>query len=259
MKLAPLATTLLAVTISLPLPVAAQEGDPASGRGAGQEILYIAAPTVAPIRIQLPSDFDPARRYPLVVGLHGHGGRGDEFFTPSPMFAAAGVIYAVLQAPYAFASAGRIGYSWNLRGVDDDAGDQGDNELSIQFILGAVDTLVEKFSPDEVYLMGFSQGGTMTYQTAIAHPERFAGLAVFGSWYRPEWFSEADLAAANRLRVFIGHGLQDGVVERSTASRDILQSAGYDVTLYDYPGGHMIARSAIEELFAWVARGQAPR
>jgi phospholipase/carboxylesterase len=233
---------------------AAQEGDPSSGRGPGQEILYTTAATVAPIRIQTPNDFDPAQRYPLVVGLHGHGGRGDEFFTVAPRFAEADIIYAVLQAPYALAMAGRIGYSWNLRGVDDEAGDQGESELSIRYILSAVDTLVEKFSPESVYLIGFSQGGTMTYQTALANPDPFDGFAVFGSWYRPDWFTEEELAAANDLRVFIGHGLQDGVVERSTASRDILAAAGFDVTLYDYPGGHMIANSAIDEMFAWMGR-----
>jgi predicted esterase len=100
----------------------------------------------------------------------------------------------------------------------------------------------------------------MTYQTALANPDRFDGFAVFGSWYRPEWFSEQELAAASTLRVFIGHGLQDGVVERSTRSRDILVSNGFDVTLYDYEGGHMIARSAIDEMFAWMRAGsQAPR
>lgn len=232
-----------------------QEGDPSSGRGPGQEIIYISTPAVAPIRIQLPDDYDADESYVLVVGLHGHGGRGDEFFTPAPLFAEAGVVYAVLQAPYALAMAGRIGYSWNLRGVDNDAGDQGENELSVEYTLKAVDTLVEKFTPEAVYLMGFSQGGTMTYQTAIGHHQRFDGFMVFGSWYRPEWFNEDEVAAANHLRVFVGHGRQDGVVERSTTSRDILENAGYDVTLYDYDGGHMIAVSAIEEMFKWIRSG----
>ena len=143
-----------------------------------------------------------------------------------------------------------------MRGVDNDAGDQGENELSIQYILTAVQALEEKFHPDEVYLLGFSQGGTMTYQTAIGNHERFKGFMVFGSWYRPEWFPENEVAAANHLRVFVGHGRQDGVVERSTTSRDILEAAGYDVTLYDYDGGHMIAVSAIEEMFEWMARSR---
>lgn len=247
----------LSLAAGLPWQVAAQEGDPAAGRGPGQSFIYVTTPTVAPIRIQLPADYREGEAYPLVVGLHGHGGRGDEFFTPAPMFAEAGVMYAVLQAPYALAMAGRIGYSWNLRGVDDEAGDQGESELSIQYILTAVQALVDMYEPSAVYLMGFSQGGTMTYQTALANPDRFDGFAVFGSWYRPDWFADDELAAANDLRVFIGHGLQDGVVERSTNSRDILESAGFDVTLYDYDGGHMIARSAMDEMFVWI--GGPPR
>ncbi len=248
-----LVTVAFALVVCIAPSVAqAQEGDPQSGRGPGQEIIYISTSTVAPIRIQLPDGYSPDGSYPLVIGLHGHGGRGDEFFTPAPVFARAGVIYAVLQAPYALAMAGRIGYSWNLRGVDNDAGDQGENELSIEYILKAVSTLEDKLAPESVYLMGFSQGGTMTYRTAIAHHRRFDGFMVFGSWYRPEWFSDEEVAAANHLHVFIGHGRQDRVVERSTTSRDILSDAGYDVTLYDYDGGHMIARSALDEMFAWM-------
>ena len=53
--------------------------------------------------------------------------------------------------------------------------------------------------------------------------------------------------------------LQDGVVEPSPASRDTLESAGFNVTLYDYAGGHMIAVSAIQEMFTWMAKAHAPR
>ena len=243
---------LLAAFLAVPVTALAQEGDPAAGRGPGQDLFYIATPTVAPIRIQYPDDYEPSRSYTLVVGLHGHGGRGDEFLTPAPSFAAAGLIYAVLQAPYALPMAGRIGYSWTLRRVDDDAGDQGEEELSIDYIVKAVDTLTERLNVESVYLMGFSQGGTMTYQTAIRHHERFKGFMVFGSWFRPDWFSDEQIEAANRLRVFVGHDRQDGVVERSTSSRDILEGHGYDVTLYDYEGGHMIAQSALGEMFEWI-------
>ncbi len=243
---------LLAALLSVPGAAVAQEGDPTAGRGPNQELFYIDTPTIAPIRIQFPDDYDPDQTYTLVVGLHGHGGRGDEFFTPAPRFAAAGLIYAVLQAPYALPMVGRIGYSWNLRGVDDEAGDQGEGQLSIGYIMKAVETLVDRYNVADVYLMGFSQGGTMTYQTAITYHERFKGFMVFGSWFRSEWFTDEQITAANGLRVFVGHGLQDGVVERSTMSRDILEEHGYGVTLYDYDGGHMIAQSALGEMFRWI-------
>ena len=66
-----------AVVFLVPSMALAQEGDPQAGRGPGQEIAYVTVETVAPVRIQLPADYDASRRYTLVVGLHGHGGRGD--------------------------------------------------------------------------------------------------------------------------------------------------------------------------------------
>ena len=67
------------------------------------------------------------------------------------------------------------------------------------------------------------------------------------------------IRAANHLRVFVGHGRQDGVVERSATSRDVLEAHGYDVTLYDYDGGHMIAQSALGEMFKWIEAGVPDR
>ena len=191
--------------------------------------------------------------------MHGHGGRADEFFAPAPVFADGNVIYATAQAPYALPAAGRIGFSWTLRGVDNEAGDQGARELSMRYVLNVVDTLTERYNVADVYLMGFSQGGTVTYRTAIANPTRFAGLLAFGSGFDPDWFADGELEAASRLRVFVGHGRADRRAELSRLARDTFRDLEYDVTLYDYEGGHTIDMSAIDELLEWIDAGGGSR
>lgn len=104
---------------------------------------------------------------------------------------------------------------------------------------------------------GRGPGQEIFYITAetvarIRYHERFKGFMVFGSWFRSEWFTDEQIGAADDLRVFVGHGRQDGVVDRSTMSRDILEGHGYDVTLFDYEGGHMIAESALDAMFEWI-------
>jgi predicted esterase len=218
------------------------------------ETVYIDGVSLFPCLVLVPDDYDASRRYPLVVGLHGHGGRADDFFLPAPWFADIGVIYAVPQAPYEFPSLGRIGYSWNLRSFDDEAGDQGADEMTERYILHVIDALSERYSVGDVYLMGFSQGGAFTYTTAIGSPERFKGLAAFGSRFDPSWFSQGELAAANDLRVFIAVGREDGASAASSSARDTLRELGYDVEFFDFDGGHVITRSAIEALLRWLER-----
>ena len=218
------------------------------------ETVYIEGVSLLPILVLVPDDYDESRSYPLVVGLHGHGGRADDFFLPAPWFADVGVIFAVPQAPYEFPSLGRIGYSWNLRSHDDEADDEGADELTERYILDVVDSLIERYSVGDVYLMGFSQGGAFTYTTAIRNHERFKGLVAFGSRFDPLWFSEGELDAARNLRVFISVGRTDGAAPSSALTRDMLRELGYDVEYFDFEGGHVITRSAIEALLRWLRR-----
>ena len=218
------------------------------------DTVYLEGVSLFSCMVLLPDGYDASKSYPLVVGLHGHGGRADDFFLPAPWFGDIGVIFAVPQAPYAFPSAGRIGYSWNLRGFDDEAGDQGAEELTERYILDVVESLSESYSVGDVYLMGFSQGGTFTYTTAIRNHERFTGLVAIGSRFDPEWFSDSDLAAAKSLRVFISVGRSDGAAPSSALTRDMLRRMGYDVEYFDFEGGHIITRSAIEALLSWLQR-----
>jgi len=262
---------ILALSLSVLLLPGLVSGPPAQSGGAGQgqdadaasaqeasadqgQVVYLEGVSLFPTRVRLPDDYDASKSYTLVVGLHGHGGRADDFFRPAPWFADVDVIYAVPQAPYAFPSLGRIGYSWNLRGFDDDAGDQGADALTESYILGVVDALAGRYSVDDVYLMGFSQGGAFTYLTGIKHHERFAGLIAYGSRFSPEWFSEGELAGANHLRVFISHGLSDPVAPVSTQAADTLRELGYEVGLFEFEGGHVISRPAIEALLRWLKR-----
>jgi len=221
--------------------------------GAGQDV-YVAATSLLRTMVQLPADYGDGERHTLVVGLHGHGGRQLDFFAPpAPLFRDAGIIYAVPQAPYAYLLSGNIGYSWNLRDVDNGAADQGD-EVTVRYILDVVAELRNRYDVGDVYLMGFSQGGTFTYRTAIANPEAFTGFATFGSGFNDEWFSGGELAAANHLRAFVAGGTQDSFA-RQVRAHASLEAAGYDVTIHEFDAGHTITRAAMEAFIAWLGRG----
>ena len=139
-----------------------------------------------------------------------------------------------------------------MRDIDDRAANRGD-EVTIRYILDVIESLRERYSVGDVYLMGCSQGGTFTYYTAIAHHDLFAGLATFGSRLNEARFSGAELAAANHLRAFVAGGRSD-MGAQPVRARFLLTEAGFDVELYEFDGGHTITVEGMKEFIAWVKR-----
>ncbi|WP_395405319.1 alpha/beta hydrolase [Pseudoduganella sp. UC29_106] len=106
-----------------------------------------------------------------------------------------------------------------------------------------------------IILAGFSQGCAMTLQTGLRHPERLAGLMCL-SGYVPL----ADKVAAERSAVstqtpiFMVHGRMDPVIPvgRATASRDLLQSLGYQVEWHEYYMQHSLCQEEVEHISRWL-------
>jgi phospholipase/carboxylesterase len=206
--------------------------------------------------VGLPYDFDPdsGRSYPLVVGLHGYGSSAEHFFAAGKLFAEAGIIYAVPQAPYSFQSSSGLGYSWSLRDAyDDDANDRAP-ALAIDYVVKTVESLRDRYPVGDVYLFGFSQGGAYTYLSGLEHPDLFAGLIAFGSRFDPEWFTEETLTSASHLPIFIGHGEQDeGIsIQAVEEAKRILEAFDYEVTYHVFDAGHMIPVEALRVAVEWV-------
>jgi len=108
-----------------------------------------------------------------------------------------------------------------------------------------------------IILAGFSQGCAMTLQTGLRHPEQLAGMMCL-SGYVPL----ADKVAAERSEastgtpVFMVHGTHDGVipVSRALASRDLLQSLGYQVEWHEYAMQHSLCQEEVEHVSAWLKK-----
>lgn len=207
--------------------------------------------------VGLPYDYDAesGRSYPLVVGLHGYGSNAEHFFVAGKLFAEAGIIYAVPQAPYSFLINNRMGYSWSLRDSNDPEANDRSSALTIDYVVDVVEGLKDQYQVSDVYLFGFSQGGAYTYLTGLEHPDLFAGLIAFGSRFDPEWFTEETLTAASGLPIFIGHGEQDSIQAAQEAKR-ILEAFDYEVTYHAFDAGHMIPVDALRVAVDWIQEQQ---
>ena len=111
--------------------------------------------------------------------------------------------------------------------------------------------------PRRTVLMGFSQGCAMTLMAGLRAPQRLAGLVGL-SGYLPL----AETTAAERnpatldVPIFLAHGEYDPmvVIERGTATRDVLEALGYSVDWHSYPMEHSVCAEEVEDLNAWLLK-----
>jgi phospholipase/carboxylesterase len=212
-------------------------------------------------RVHLPEDFDPQSGYDLVLALHGYSGDVSEFSARWDAFEGKDFIYVSLQAPYAFERNGRTVYSWAVFGSSPwDGQDMPEDQmeetygasmdLSSDMVLACVEELRELYSIDNVFLLGFSQGGILTYRTAIANPEVFDGIATFSGVLDQDTATDQALETASGLPVFLGRGTQED--DRAVLARDRLVEAGFDVTFHEYQGGHYFPDSSLRAFEGWI-------
>jgi len=120
-------------------------------------------------QVYVPRGFDPARRWPVILALHGGGEYGSDGLRP----AGGGLARAVRLHPERFPAIiifpqaradGTPG--WQLQGGE--------------AALAATDRALAEFSGDatRVYLTGLSAGGNGSWSLAYRHPQRFAAVVV---------------------------------------------------------------------------------
>ena len=223
--------------------------------------LFLRYPSMQTARIHVPDDYDPQERYDLVLALHGYAGDVAEFSSRWTAFDEGNFIFASLQAPYAFQQNGRTVFSWIVHGSSEwDGGDMPPDqkqemfsssiELSSDMILACLDDLRSRYRIGSIYLLGFSQGGIMAYWTGLQNPSVFAGIATYSGVINEELFPEGIIESAAALPIFIGRGMQED--DRAINAKDLLTDAGYDVTFFEYDGGHFFPDEGLQAVEDWI-------
>lgn len=115
--------------------------------------------------------------------------------------------------------------------------------------------LKENYDDHKVYMMGFSQGGIMSYSTALTEPEKIKGIAVMSGRLLPE---VKPLITSNErlsgLKVYISHGKQDNVlpVQYAYDAIDYLKSKGINPEFHEYSDGHTVSEIMLSDVNKWL-------
>lgn len=165
-------------------------------------------------------------------------------------------LYALPNAPIPIGSGyGNVGYAWmNLSEKNEGANreaEEAEQKLEVFF-----EDLVEKYqySFPKVVIVGFSQGGMMTYQWGISNPQRFLGLASLSSRIQDESVLRGRLPCSRDQSVFIAHGTDDQLipVEDGRRAQKFLLDCGYSLDYKEYAIGHQITQEVMTDLCVWI-------
>jgi predicted peptidase len=119
--------------------------------------------------VYVPRDFDPHRKWPVILALHGGGEYGSDGMTQT----AGGLANAIRRHPERYPAIVVFPHAH----AD---GTPGWQHKSGQAALEEVDRALAEFHGDasRVYLTGYSAGGNGAWFLAYHHPTRFAALVV---------------------------------------------------------------------------------
>jgi dienelactone hydrolase len=201
-------------------------------------------------RAYLPANYDPAKKWPLVIQMHGYNPANPVYvrwWAADSRYAGIDTEFSNHQQVIYMEPHGRGNASYLGLGDSD--------------VVHAIAEAKRLFSVDDdrVYLTGDSMGGWGTWEIANRHPDLFAAIApVFGGSDYHSRMTEEELAKLSpldrffnekestwamadgllNLPIFVHHGDADQSVnvEYSRWAVRLLQRWGYDVRYQEFPG-----------------------
>lgn len=193
---------------------------------------------------------------PLLLLLHGVGSNERNLFelfgNVDPRF-----LVVSAQAPFPM---GPERYGWYA--VDFSTGtpviNAGQADKSRLILVQFINQLAERYriNRQQVYLLGFSQGGVMSYHLALTNPDCVAGAVVIGGRILDQTKQRiSPPGTLKKLVLFVAHGQQDTVLPswNGQDARTYLRDLGVAVQYQEYRAGHQITANIQQDAKQWLA------
>jgi phospholipase/carboxylesterase len=186
-----------------------------------------------------------------VVVLHGWGAPGDDLVPVAEALLRPGVRFFVPAAPLSEMGGGRAWWHLDPTSRPPDAypdrlppGFQPTPAVvaaraAVQALLA---TVVDRYAPTTVALVGFSQGAMLSLDVALAGAPGVDRVVAMSGLLLMDSVPALRAPHARDLRFLLCHGRRDPVVPFSsgTQAKDLLEKQGFSVTWQPFDGGHEI-------------------
>ena len=153
-------------------------------------------------KILKPKNYDPKKKYPFILALHGFGSSGPGhtgFFPLADLAENHGFLYC-------FPSG--LDRSWNATNVCCDFTNKNDDS---KYLRGLILWALKEYSIDKkrVYVTGLSNGGFMSYRMAQDHADLITAIVPFAGVGFKNWPKQPK----NPLSVLHIHGTKDSTIK----------------------------------------------
>lgn len=218
---------------------------------------FAAGEKVLKYRLLKPLNYNPDKKYPLVIFLHGAGERGDDnkaqLVHGMRDFCRADrrqANPAYVLAPQCPNEQKWANIDWTQPGIDK----PDKPSESMELLFGLVDTMINDAAVDKnrIYITGLSMGGYGTWDAIARRPDFFAAALPICGGGDPK-----TAETIKRVPIWCFHGDQDKavVVEKSRAIINALKEVGGTPKYTEYLGvGHdsWTQTYANDEVHAWL-------
>jgi phospholipase/carboxylesterase len=134
------------------------------------------------------------------------------------------------------------------------------DETGVRESMQQIDALIERehqrgIASENIFLVGFSQGGAIALAHGVRRKVALAGIAALSTYLPMLHRTAAEMApAAKATPLFFAHGSADPVVPMTygKASYEALQRLGFASQWHDYPMEHSVCAEEIEALSGWI-------
>lgn len=193
---------------------------------------------------------------PLLLLLHGYGSNEEDLFSfaselPEEYF----VVSA--RAPFDMMYGSYAWYAINFDADENKFSDIGQAQTSRDIIANFIDELIAEYpiDPENVTLIGFSQGCILSLAIGLSYPEKVKRVVGMSGYFNEE-IALTDYAKNDfsNLNIFCSHGTVDQVVPVDWArkSEPKLKALGIAVTYKEYPIGHGISPQNFYDFKTWL-------
>jgi phospholipase/carboxylesterase len=204
-----------------------------------------------------------------VVLLHGWGADGDDLVPLARELAGPRLRFVVPAAPLPHPYGGRMWWALDLdrrrklvaEGKERDLAQEVPPGLPgararVQALLKKVR---ERYKPTVLVVAGFSQGGMLSTDVALAADPPVDKIAALSGTFIAEPVWRGRLKQLERKpAVLLSHGREDALLPFAASERlrQVLADADFDVTWVPFDGGHTIPAEVITRLRAFLAPGK---
>jgi phospholipase/carboxylesterase len=192
----------------------------------------------------------------LLILLHGYGSNEEDLFSFANELSDELLIISA-RAPQVLGFGSYAWYTINFTNTQGKFSDIPEAIESMETIAVFIDEMQKKYniSPENTFLLGFSQGTILSYAVAFNYPKKVQKIIALSGYLNPELLPDnIGTNDYSKLDFFISHGSVDQVIPVVWGNKapGILKNLNIRNSYKEYPVGHGVAPQNFFDFKKWI-------